>query len=421
MASETILVVEDDGILATHLQDMLTRCGYVVPEPVATGEAALAAVMALLPDLVLMDIYLAGPMSGVTAAQQIHTHFDIPIIYLTAFSTEALLHQAKVTTPYGYLVKPVSERELLATLEMTLYRHQLDRRLKKSEERLALALWGADLGIWDWNIRTNRVLYNPRWAEILGYRPEEIALHNDSWEERIHPEDRPVVLEMMSAHLENHTPFFESEHRLRHQNGRWFWVLSKGKVTERDLEGQPLRVCGTHLDISKQKHLEEELRQLAATDPLTGAFNRRYFLNSICKEITRTQRYERPLALLMIDIDHFKQINDTLGHERGDEALKELSTRVRQRLRQTDVFARWGGEEFLILAVETTLQQAITLAETLLTALRDDSCVGIGPITASFGVTCYHPGETLDDWLKRVDNLMYQAKSEGRNRLCYAK
>lgn len=420
MAGETILVVEDDGILATHLQDMLTRCGYIVPEPVATGEAALAVTEALLPELVLMDIYLAGPMNGVAAAQQIYTRFDIPVIYLTAFSTEALLHQAKITTPYGYLVKPVSERELLATLEMTLYRHRLDRRLKNSEERLALALWGADLGIWDWSICTNRVLYNPHWAEILGYRPEDISLDNDSWEERIHPEDRPAVLEAMNAHLEGHAPFFESEHRLRHQSGRWLWVLSKGKVTERDAQGQPLRVCGTHLDIGKQKRLEEELRQLAATDPLTGTFNRRSFLQSISQEINRAQRYERPLALIMIDIDHFKQINDTLGHERGDEALKDISARVRQRLRQTDVFARWGGEEFLILAVETTLQQAVTLAETLLTALRDASLAGIGSVTASFGVACYRSGETPDQWLKRVDDLMYQAKSEGRNRVCHA-
>lgn len=419
MASETILVVEDDGILAAHLYDMLTRCGYTALEPVATGEAALAAAMASIPDLVLMDIYLAGTMNGITAAQQIHACLDIPVIYLTAFSTEALLYQAKITMPYGYLVKPVIERELLATIEMTLYRHQMDRRLKKSEERLALALWGADLGMWDWDTRTNTVIYNARWAGMLGYAPEEIPAHYDSWETRVHPEDLPTTLETLHAHLENRTPFYESEHRLQHRNGHWVWVLSKGKVTERDPQRQPLRVCGTHLDISVHKSLEEELRQLAATDPLTGAFNRRYFLQSVNKEISRAQRYERPLALIMSDIDHFKQINDIFGHERGDEALREIAARVQQRLRQTDVFARWGGEEFLILAVETTLPQAVALAETLLAALRDVSLTGIGPITASFGVSHYRCGETLDQWLQRVDRLMYQAKSEGRNRVCF--
>ncbi len=418
MSSETILVVEDDGILAAHLHDMLTRCGYTVPEPVATGEAALATLVTSLPDLVLMDIYLAGPMNGVTAAQRIHAYFDIPVIYLTAFSTEALLHQAKITTPYGYLIKPVLERELLATLEMTLYRHQIDRRLKNSEERLALALWGADIGIWDWNVYTDTALYSPRWTEMLGYQPEEIAPHRHGWEKRVHPEDLSAVLEALNAHLENRTPFFESEHRLQHQDGHWVWVLSKGKVTERDPYGQPVRVCGTHLDISKQKRLEEELRRLAATDPLTNAFNRRYFLQSVNKEINRAQRYGRPLALIMSDIDHFKQINDTFGHERGDEILREIAARVQQRLRQTDVFVRWGGEEFLILATETTLQQAVILAETLLAALHDASFADIGPVTASFGVTNYRFGETLDQWLKRVDNLMYQAKSEGRNRVC---
>jgi len=136
MSNETILIVEDDGILVAQLQDRLTGLGYTVLEPVDSGEAAIAAVKAQPPDIVLMDIMLAGAMDGITAAGRIQSAADIPIVYLTGYSQDLLLQQAKVTAPYGYLVKPVSERELAATLEMGLYRHTLDRRLRESEEEI---------------------------------------------------------------------------------------------------------------------------------------------------------------------------------------------------------------------------------------------------------------------------------------------
>jgi len=136
MLNETILIVEDDGILVAQLQDRLTGLGYTVLEPVDSGEAAIAAVKAQPPDIVLMDIMLAGAMDGITAAGRIQSAADIPIVYLTGYSQDLLLQQAKVTAPYGYLVKPVSERELAATLEMGLYRHTLDRRLRESEEEI---------------------------------------------------------------------------------------------------------------------------------------------------------------------------------------------------------------------------------------------------------------------------------------------
>jgi diguanylate cyclase (GGDEF)-like protein/PAS domain S-box-containing protein len=419
MTGETILIVEDDGLIAAHLQDTLTGFGYNVPAPAAAGEDALAAVEAAAPDLVLMDIQLASALDGVTTAEHIHARFDIPIVYLTAFSHDAMLQRAKETDPYGYLVKPVSAQELLATIKMALYRHATDRRLKRSEEWLALALWGADLGIWDWDVRTNLMLYNERWAEILGFQVTDFAPEFASWRNRVHPDDLPAMREAFDAHLDNRAPCYESEHRLQHKDGHWIWVLAKGKATERDPQDRPLRVCGTLLDISERKRLEQELRQLATTDSLTGAFNRRYFLDIVGMEISRAQRYNRPLTLVMFDIDHFKRINDTSGHERGDEVLTGMAALVRQRLRHSDVFVRWGGEEFVILAVETSLRQALALAETLLAALRHWSFADIGPVTASFGVTEYRADDTLDRWLKRADDLMYRAKHKGRDRVEY--
>lgn len=128
---------------------------------------------------------------------------------------------------------------------------------------------------------------------MLGYRLDEIEPHMTSWEQRIHPDDLAKTLEFWNAHLDNRIPSYECEHRLRHKNGRWVWVLSKGKVIERDSQGRPMRACGTHLDISERKRLEDSLRQQAMTDPLTGAFNRRYFMQSIHQEMSRAHRYNR--------------------------------------------------------------------------------------------------------------------------------
>ena len=144
MEKKTILIVEDDGVLGLQLKNMLANLGYNAPEPVATGEEAIAAVAAarpalILPELILMDIQLAGEMDGITAAERICSVIDVPIVFLTALSHDPLLQRAKTIAPYGYLIKPVSLRELTATIEMALYKHSLDRQLKEINNELCLA------------------------------------------------------------------------------------------------------------------------------------------------------------------------------------------------------------------------------------------------------------------------------------------
>ncbi|MBK8637633.1 MAG: GGDEF domain-containing protein [Chromatiaceae bacterium] len=160
-----------------------------------------------------------------------------------------------------------------------------------------------------------------------------------------------------------------------------------------------------------------ELNRLATTDSLTGAWNRRYFEQAAALEIARTDRYGGPLALLMLDIDHFKLLNDTHGHPVGDKVLVELSQRVRPRLRATDLLARWGGEEFVVLLPHCGREAAVKLAENLCHLIASEPFPPAGPLTASFGVAEFQAGETLDTWLKRVDDALYAAKSGGRNQV----
>jgi PAS domain S-box-containing protein len=139
-------------------------------------------------------------------------------------------------------------------------RRQAEAQLLATQERLELALQGADLGTWDWNVKTGAVTFNKRYAEMLGYTLEEVEPHLHFWEKLVHPDELPAVVEILNAHLEGQTPFYETEHRLRHKLGSWVWVLAKGKVIGRDAQGKAVRACGTHLDITERKRAEVALR-----------------------------------------------------------------------------------------------------------------------------------------------------------------
>ena len=170
-------------------------------------------------------------------------------------------------------------------------------------------------------------------------------------------------------------------------------------------------------DITGRRRSEEMLRQLATTDALTGIFNRRQFNISLEAEISRTQRYHTPLALILFDIDHFKRINDVFGHPVGDLVLKHLADLVRGKIREHDIFARWGGEEFVILTPGNGVDGARELAEKLRKEMEKYRFPEAGTVTSSFGVTELHADDKAEDLLKRVDEALYQAKEMGRNRV----
>lgn len=173
------------------------------------------------------------------------------------------------------------------------------------------------------------------------------------------------------------------------------------------------------IDVTKYKKIEEELRYLSDTDVLTNAYNRRYFIRKLEEEIQRSKRYKSIFSIIMLDIDHFKKINDMYGHNLGDEVLKNLSNIIMNRIRKVDVFARWGGEEFVVLLPDTTVEDAAHLAEELRCRLSNMKISNIENVTASFGVTEYKEGDISDSIMSRVDNIMYEAKSAGRNRVCH--
>ncbi|MGB9846659.1 MAG: GGDEF domain-containing protein, partial [Desulfotomaculales bacterium] len=173
-------------------------------------------------------------------------------------------------------------------------------------------------------------------------------------------------------------------------------------------------------DLTDRKKMEEELRCLSITDPLTDAYNRRYFMQVLEQEIERTRRTGLSFSIIMADLDHFKNVNDRFGHAAGDRVLKSLVELINARIRKIDCLARWGGEEFVILLPDTPVDKAAGLADELRERLSRTDIPGVGRVTASFGVVGYCPEDTAYSLIMRADNMLYEAKAAGRNCVRFA-
>jgi len=282
------------------------------------------------------------------------------------------------------------------------------RFLAKSREDMAFIV--------DLDLRTTYV--SPSVINILGFTPEERMQQTP--EEQLLPESLKLACEMLSRELEWERQGGEDPDRYvtlvlgyHHKDGSVRYLETNCRAV-RDRRGPLAGIYGLARDVTQRLRMEEELRRLAVTDSLTAAYNRRYLQEELHREMSRSDRFSQPFSLIMLDVDHFKTVNDTFGHEVGDRVLKGLVELIQKRIRKTDLLARWGGEEFMIMLVSSTLEQAVALAEELLEKMNDRPFPDIGLVTASFGVTNYRPGETMDQLLTRVDDLMYQAKRDRR-------
>jgi diguanylate cyclase (GGDEF)-like protein/PAS domain S-box-containing protein len=302
-------------------------------------------------------------------------------------------------------------------------RKQAETELKITHERLELAISGGDLGFWDWQITNGEVLYSERWYSMLGYSKEELNPMLDGWVNLIHPDDENAVKASLDTHLKGKTQAYECEHRVRHKNGHWIWLHDRGKVVEWDKEGVPVRAVGTYFDITKRKMAELELEKLAQVDSLTGLANRRHFMIQAEQELSRSVRYGGSMSLFMVDIDRFKDVNDTYGHQIGDLVLQRLGGVFLETLRDIDRVGRVGGEEFAVVLPQTDGAHAIEVAERLRQHVEASEVAldrGV-PLhfTISVGVTTLADTRAnIDTLLAQADQALYKAKHLGRNQVC---
>ena len=295
MSAVTILIVEDELLIARDLSQRLKKNGFQVAGVASSGVKAHELITATNPDLVLMDIVIKGDKDGIVLAQEVHEQYNLPVIFLTAYADNETLQRSEQSGAYGYILKPFNEAELLVTIRLALQKHQ------------------------------------------------------------------------------------------QYTN----------------------------------------LHQQSTRDALTGLFNRRFLEETLTQEEAKFKRHQREFSIILIDIDHFKQFNDTYGHPAGDYVLQMVSNLLQCQVRRMDLVCRYGGEEMLILLPECDLKQAGDIAETIrqkLSALPlSYESTDLGTVTASMGVACYpHHGSTGNETIKRADQGLYQAKQNGRNQVVIA-
>ncbi|MCX6059183.1 MAG: PAS domain S-box protein [Chloroflexi bacterium] len=293
-------------------------------------------------------------------------------------------------------------------------------QLEEAKLRVENIIEGAHIGAWEWNVQTGEAVINEFEAQLLGYTLEELEpISINTFEKLIHPDDLNRSDELVQRHLAGELPYYDFEFRMKHKDGHWVWIHGRGRVITRTDDDKPLLMFGTHTDITQRKHAELQLEEMAMTDFQTKLYNRRYFMQRSDEECKRASRSHQPLTLLMLDIDHFKKVNDTYGHEAGDLALQHVAEIMRSSLREIDILGRMGGEEFAVLMPNTTLEDAVLLSERIRLSIAKasfDSSAQALILTVSIGVEIFNAEMSgFDGLLRNADEALYRAKNNGRN------
>lgn len=316
---------------------------------------------------------------------------------------------------------PIHDRTGTATHVVEYTRDITERKraeaaLRESEERYALAARGANDGLWDWDVLSNRIHYSYRWKSMLGYGERELTDHPEEWFSRVHPDDRTDLETKVAAHLEGRNPHFESEYRVMHRDGTFRWVLSRG-LAVRDGRGQVTRMAGSQTDITLRKKAEEQLVYDAFHDALTGLPNRALFMDRLQHVIAGDRHKNCLYAVLFLDMDRFKVINDSLGHTVGDQLLITVGRKLTECLRPGDTVARLGGDEFSVLLEDISeLKDAVDIADRVQQKFASPLLIkGHEVFTSlSIGIALSSKAyERPEQVLRDADIAMYQAKGRG--------
>lgn len=292
------------------------------------------------------------------------------------------------------------------------------RAVGRAMQKLDFALDASRVAVWETDLRTGETVLSDAWAEMLRRARAETRTSADELAALVHPEDVERVRGEVASVLKGDKAEYVVEHRVRAESGHWIWILSRGKVMERDPGGRALTLMGTNLDITERKRSELQMEKLANYDTLTGCANRNLFSDRLRQAIARCARSKGRAALMYLDIDKFKGINDTLGHDAGDALLKEFAARLKAAVRATDTVGRLGGDEFAILLEEVKEEDApARVAQKVLEAMRApvDAVGKPVVVTTSIGVALFGGEAEPEALAKRADVALYEAKAAGRN------
>lgn len=396
-----ILIVDDDPNLRKTLADILRVKGYE-PAVATGGTEAIAAAEQEKFNLALIDLMLPD-MPGLDVMARIKEISPLTeAIILTGNASLDSAIEATGQGAFSYLLKPYQMDDLLLNI-----RHGVEHQQAQEEIR-RLASFPRLTPIPEIEVNSSgEVTYANPAAEKLFADLNSSFLNSRAWS---HPLLNGLSEFNELRQGEKQTDMI-SEVKVGTGAGQTTYELHTHYIQELDL----IRVYA--LDITDRKMAEEHIHLLATTDSLTGIANRREFTAILEREVARVQRYGKPLSLAMFDLDYFKRVNDTFGHDVGDDVLQAVTRLVKENIRSADVVARWGGEEFMVLMPESDMQAAGRASEKLRQAIAGHHFDTVGKLTASFGVAAFEPHDDLNSLLKRADDALYQAKDNGRNRV----
>ena len=302
-------------------------------------------------------------------------------------------------------------------IALAIERKQAEDALRRSQERFELVTRATSDAIWDWNLETNDLWWNEGFQKLFGYSSEDVGGDVDSWKRRIHPDDVGRVATDLARHINSGKNNWVDEYRFRREDGTYAFVIDRGYVVH-DTNGKPVRMLGSMMDVSERKELEDQLTHQALHDPLTKIANRVLFRDRVNHALSKQRRDNTSLAVLFLDLDNFKSVNDSIGHGAGDNLLIAVAQRLQDCLRSSDTAARLGGDEFAVLVESVrNSEEAVMIAERVRSVFKQPFMIDGKEVFMATSIGIAQSGDeaaTADDLLRNADLAMYRAKNDGK-------
>ena len=417
MNQPSILIVENEPIIALGLQAMVEELDFQTIGPFGSGREVIEAVKHELPDLVLMDISLAGKMDGIEAAEIIRASQDIPVVFVTALKDSKLVTRANESGAFGYVTKPFDRESLSNAIELALFRHGMEKRLRESEERFRIfAEYTCDWEYW-LGPDGKAIYHSPSCLRITGYAVKDFMAQPELLGEIVHPADVERVKQHFFQAYSGGMDSVDIDFRIITRTGEVRWLNHVCQPVH-DENGRFRGERAGNRDITQRKELELKLEHMAIHDGLTDLPNRGLLIDRLTQAIATARRNNGKMAVLFIDLDNFKMINDHYGHRVGDLTLKEVAKRVSASIRHSDTLARFGGDEFVVVLSEVAAGEDASMFAQKIFKDFDATFVADGKhilIQVSIGIAIFPDhGEDPDALIAQADTAMYRVKQAGR-------